>query len=61
MPKVKGQKEYAKFLKGERLTYRQAILAQCFICNGEEEAAVDCKSKTCPLYPYHPYRSNSKP
>jgi hypothetical protein len=55
MGMIKGAKEYQKYKNGERLTRRQAIIAQCFICNGEEEANHDCNTKLCPLYQYHPY------
>jgi hypothetical protein len=55
---IKGAKEYEKFEKGEKLTRKQAMLAQCFMCNGFEESAIDCQnSKTCPLYEYHPHKN----
>lgn len=48
-----GQKETIKFREGKPLTAKQAILAQCFICNGEEEgSSEDCKGQSCPLYPF---------
>ena len=51
MGKLKGQSEYEKFLRGESLTAKQAIKAQCFSCNGEEEGSgEDCKGENCPLY-----------
>lgn len=53
---VKGQLEYRKFKEGIPLTRKQAILAQCFVCNGEEEGAEDCLGKSCPLYQFMPYR-----
>lgn len=56
MGKLKGQKEYLKFQKDERLTRKQAILANCYVCNGEEESNVDCQGKNCPLYRYSPYK-----
>ncbi len=46
---------YEKFLKGERLTYKQAIKAQCYVCNGMGEGGgKDCKGKSCPLYQFMP-------
>ena len=56
MGQVKGQKEYEKFKDGKPLTRKQAILAQCYDCNGQEESSADCKGKSCPLYQYQPYR-----
>lgn len=57
---IKGQKEYERFKKGEPLTYKQAILAQCFICNGAGEGGEDCKGVSCPLYQFMPYRAGRK-
>jgi len=56
MGKTKGQSEYKKFEEGKPLTRKEAILAQCYICNGEEEGAEDCKGISCPLYDYFPYK-----
>lgn len=53
---IKGQKEYEKFKEGKKLTRKQAMLAQCYDCNGAEESATDCQGKDCPLYEYQPYR-----
>ena len=53
---MKGQKQYERFQKGEALTPKQAILAQCYVCNGEGEGGVDCLGVSCPLYQYMPYR-----
>ena len=53
MGKLKGQGEYEKFKEGMPLTYKQAIKAQCYVCNGEEEGSfVDCQGRSCPLYPF---------
>ena len=56
MGKIKGQKEYANFKEGKKLTRKQAMLAQCFSCNGEEQSRVDCQGISCPMYQYFPYR-----
>ena len=56
MAKVKGQKQYEKFKEGKPLTRREAILAQCYVCNGEEEGVDDCKGFGCPLYQFHANR-----
>ena len=53
MGKLKGQKEAGKSRAGGKLTMKQAIKAQCFMCNGEEDGSnEDCQGKTCPLYPF---------
>jgi hypothetical protein len=57
MGQVKGQLQYEKFKKGSRLTRREAILANCYQCNGLEQSNIDCVAKQCPLYQYHPHRS----
>jgi len=53
---LKGQVEYKKFKEGKPLTRKQAMLAQCYMCNGEEEGGVDCQGMSCPLYQYFPYK-----
>lgn len=53
---MKGFKQYEKFKKGGSLTPGQAILAQCYMCNGESEGGEDCLGVSCPLYQYMPYR-----
>ena len=49
------------FLDGKPLTRKQAVLAQCYVCNGEEEGGEDCLGESCPLYQYFPYRGKKKP
>ena len=57
MGKVKGVMQYRKWQEGKKLTRKEAILATCYICNGEDEGAEDCKGeKTCPLYPFFYYK-----
>lgn len=53
---MKGQKQFERFQKGEALTPKQAILAQCYVCNGESEGGGDCLGMSCPLYQFMPYR-----
>lgn len=54
---LKGQKEYEKFKEGKELTRKQAILAQCYVCNGQKDSSEDCLGeKTCPLYGHSPYK-----
>lgn len=57
---VRGQREFEKYRRGEPLTHKQTLLAQCFICNGAEEGGEDCKSVSCPLYQYMPYKTGRK-
>ena len=58
MGMIKGQNEYRKFKEGKNLTHKQAILAQCFVCNGSEDSNEDCKGYSCPLYLFHPHNEN---
>lgn len=58
MGALKGKNHHEKWLKGNKLTRKQAMSANCYICNGENEGGVDCKGgKVCPLYQYYEYRS----
>ena len=52
MGKIKGSNQYDKFLKGERLTRKEAMSAQCYVCNGPEDSNCDCQGVSCPLYQY---------
>ena len=60
MGKIKGQVEYEKWQKGNHLTRKQVILANCFMCNGLEESNEDCQGTECPLYPFQPYRGKKR-
>lgn len=52
-----GKKHYLNYMKGKRLTQREAIQAQCFQCMGfYKDGRVDCESNTCSLYQFMPYR-----
>ena len=53
---MRGFNQYEKFKKGESLTPKQAMLAQCYVCNGENEGGEDCLGVSCPLYQFMPYR-----
>ena len=56
-----GRSHLIKYLKGVRLTQRQAILAYCCACMGYFiDGRNDCKMPECPLYPYMPYREDKK-
>jgi len=53
---LEGHEDYQKFLKGEKIPLFKAVRAHCYVCNGMETGGVDCKGKSCPLYPYFPYK-----
>lgn len=53
---MRGFKQFEMFQKGVSLTPKQAILAQCYVCNGSGEGGEDCLGVSCPLYQYMPYR-----
>jgi hypothetical protein len=56
-PLAKGKKEYLKYLKGGRLSAKQAILANCYVCMGYfSDGKDDCKIKSCSLYDFMPYK-----
>lgn len=54
---MRGRRDYERFQRGEGLTHKQAILAQCYVCNGLDEGGEDCRGRSCPLYQYMPYRA----
>ena len=56
---ARGVRELKKYLLGERLTQRQAIIAKCSDCMvGYADGKNDCQIPECPLYPYQPYQKN---
>lgn len=51
---IKGQVDFKKWKRGQVLTRKESIDAQCFACNGGEN--VCCNGETsCPLYRYSPF------
>ena len=59
--RCRGENELLAMCDGKRLTQREAIYAQCFICQGYYvDGKEDCQNKTCPLYYYMPYRAGQK-
>lgn len=54
MRKIVGREEFERFQKGKKLKPLDAILAQCYVCNGKEEGGRDCYCMRCPLYQYMP-------
>ena len=61
MGMIKGQAALKRFEAGKELNRKDAIWAQCYICNGQEDSRIDCKGFDCPLYPYSPYNGFKKP
>lgn len=60
--RIKGAKEYKAFIEGKKLTRKQAIFANCFICNGLEEGTEDCLGeKSCPIYQVSHFNRSKKP
>ena len=58
--RAKGKREFEKFKKGEKLTYKQSVLAKCYDCTCfYADGKVDCKAKSCPLHPYMPFKNTS--
>ena len=54
---AKGRRELIKHLKGERLTYKQAVLAQCYDCQGYYvDGKRSCRSSHCPLFQFVTYK-----
>jgi len=47
---------WEKFKKGEKITRKQAIQAQCYECNGYTILKADnCHASHCPLYEWSPW------
>lgn len=57
---LKGQMEYTRFKMGTKLTWKQQVLAQCYVCNGSQDGGKDCLGVSCPLYPSMPYRKKNQ-
>ncbi len=55
--RARGKREFEKFKKGEKLTYKQSVLAKCFECMcGYADGKVDCEVESCPLHPLMPFQ-----
>ncbi len=56
-PASAGRTQYLRYLRGEKLTYKQAVVAKCAeCCNGYVDGRYDCEVPSCPLYNSMPYR-----
>ena len=58
----RGNREYQKFLNKEHLSYKDAVLAQCYVCYvmGADADKLDCLSNDCLLYSFMPYNPGKK-
>ncbi len=53
---LKGQIEFKKWKDKKPLTRKEAMLAMCYQCNGEEQSNEYCQGKdSCPMYAFAPY------
>ena len=56
---AKGKVDYDNWQKGKKITRMQSMRAFCYMCNGEDESAVDCSGKkSCPMYEYFYYKKS---
>ncbi len=61
-PTSAGRTQYLRFLNGEKLTYREAVLAKCYDCDGgHSDGRYDCEVLSCPLRMYMPYKGKLSP
>jgi hypothetical protein len=59
-PRSRGATLLARYIRGERLTRQQAILAKCCECmGGYIDGLADCGIETCPLRQFSPYRTKT--
>lgn len=56
-PRKKGKSSYIKFLRGQKISLRQAIEAACFRCTD----FAGCSAIDCPLILYSPYAASNAP
>ena len=62
LPAIRGRDELIKYLRGERITHKQAVLAKCYECKGYcADGKVDCEIADCPLYLFNPFRKQPVP
>ena len=56
---ARGKREYLRFLRGQHLTMKQRVLANCYQCTGMyTDGREDCEIETCAFHVYMPYRKN---
>jgi len=57
-----GRTQYLRFLHGEKLTHREAILAKCYDCDGgHSDGRYDCEVPSCSLRLFMPYKGKFAP
>lgn len=54
-PRKRGKSSYIKFLKGQRISIRQAVEATCFRCTD----FAGCSVIDCPLILFSPYAASN--
>jgi hypothetical protein len=60
-PTSSGRTQYLRFLHGEKLTYREQVLAKCAEClGGYVDGRCDCEMPHCPNYPSMPYKGKAE-
>ena len=61
-PTSGGRTQYLRYLQGEKLTYKEALLAKCYDCDGgHTDGRYDCEVLSCPLRRYMPYLGKFSP
>jgi len=60
-PVSSGRTQYLRYLRGEKLTYMEGVLARCAECNcGYVDGRYDCGVPKCPLYQFMPYKGKEE-
>ena len=60
---ARGRKELIRFYRGEKLTMKQSLLANCYCCSGFYEGMgneKDCQNDNCTIYFFMPYNQSKK-
>lgn len=58
-PVAKGKAEYLKWLEGGKLSRKEAMDANCYLCMGYySDGRGECSVKLCPVRNYMPYNPN---
>jgi len=61
-PASSGKTHMLRYLEGEKLTQRQAIMANCARCLcGYVDGRFSCEDPDCPFFPWMPYRKHIRP
>jgi hypothetical protein len=54
---AQGKTEYLRYLRGEKLSRKEAMLARCYDCMGYfVDGRADCVTFSCPMYPFMIFR-----